>query len=106
MDRGELADRLEPIVADHLRLASWNKGKDRPARTAYHHDAVLTLRDTQAALRRQPSVEEVEAVLRKHIHRTSRLYSVRTGERKYGVGGYHEAARQIAALYQGKGEPG
>lgn len=40
---GELVERLEVVRADHLRLASWNRGKDRPARVAFHHDAAQAI---------------------------------------------------------------
>ena len=47
-----------------------------------------------------PTAGAIEAVLRDKIHRTSRLYSVRTGERRYGVGGYTDAANAVRALLQ------
>lgn len=48
----ELVARLEAVIKEHNRLASWNKGKDRPARVAFHHDAALAIRDAIALLRR------------------------------------------------------
>ena len=39
----DLVERLEVVRADHLRLASWNRGKDRPARVAFHHDAAQAI---------------------------------------------------------------
>ena len=47
----ELADRLEAVRREHDRLASWNMGKDRPARVAFHHDASLAIRDAITILR-------------------------------------------------------
>ena len=43
VDHVALARRLDVLRADHLRLATWNKGKDRPARVAFHHDAVIDI---------------------------------------------------------------
>lgn len=40
----------------------------------------------------------VGKAIRDNIHRTSRLYSVRTGERKYGVGGHQAATDAVVAV--------
>ena len=56
----ELVARLEVARSDHLRLASWNKGKDRPSRVAFHHDTALALRDAIASLKAtRPTVASV-----------------------------------------------
>ena len=47
----DLIKRLESVLSEHNRLASWNRGKDRPARVAFHHDAALAVRDAIAILK-------------------------------------------------------
>jgi hypothetical protein len=47
----DLIKRLESVLIEHNRLASWNRGKDRPARVAFHHDAALAVRDAIAILK-------------------------------------------------------
>ena len=43
LEGAELVDRLSEVRADHLRLASWNAGRDKPKRAAFHYDAVNAL---------------------------------------------------------------
>jgi len=47
----DLIKRLESVLSEHNRLASWNRSKDRPARVAFHHDAALAVRDAIAILK-------------------------------------------------------
>lgn len=46
----DLTKRLEEIKTEHLRLATWNRGRDRPARVAFHHDAASSLHRALALL--------------------------------------------------------
>lgn len=46
------------IVEDHRRLATWNSGRDRPKRVAFHHDAAITIERMAKAL--APAQAEME----------------------------------------------
>jgi hypothetical protein len=48
--RSDLTARLKEVRKEHDRLASWNRGKDRHARVAFHHDASLAIRDAILAI--------------------------------------------------------
>jgi hypothetical protein len=50
----DLIQRLEAARTDHLRLATWNTSKDRPARVAFHIDTSLAIRDAISRLRSSP----------------------------------------------------
>lgn len=56
-----LVQRLEEARVDHLRLASWNKGKERHSRVAFHHDTASALRDAIAILKASGPAAHAEA---------------------------------------------
>lgn len=48
--KSDLLERLEAVRKDHLRLASWWRNRDKPARVAFHHDAAQAIASAKAAL--------------------------------------------------------